>query len=217
MKTQRGFSTTIVAIVIALVVGGVVYWANVRNKEPFSPQPPSVQTPPPASASETTNWQTYRNEEYGFEFRYPPSAEIYTVKFKQSFLISLNFDPKAAIALNTPEIFNVAVSPIGAEDGLAKETTIEQYRDRLVKSCKKVNEDYVKNGLPSLDCEEQAAGEFITGDGTKGIPKFGPYTAFVFFKDNFHYAISGQLIEPEEQKINNDFVLKVAKTFRFTR
>jgi hypothetical protein len=72
---NKGISTslafTIIIVLVALVCGGILtyqyYWLPkeaVKKSE--------IETP----KDETTNWQTYRNEEYGFEMKYPVDWEV---------------------------------------------------------------------------------------------------------------------------------------------
>lgn len=60
----RGISATIVIIIIitVLIIAGGIYW---WTKKPVS-----------APTDVTTNWQTFKNAEYGFEFKYPNDLTI---------------------------------------------------------------------------------------------------------------------------------------------
>jgi len=62
---------TVSTIIGIALVGVAVYYAY--QWAPPSPVEPQEQTQvqPPIQQDETANWQTYRNEEYGFEVRYP--------------------------------------------------------------------------------------------------------------------------------------------------
>ncbi len=67
-------SKLIIAIVVlfAVAVGFAAYLSQ-KHKEP---KPPSVST----EKVDTSNWQVYRNEEWGFLFKYPPSWGDVSVK-----------------------------------------------------------------------------------------------------------------------------------------
>lgn len=59
---QKGFSKILtLVIVLAAIATGVLVWWQWQK-------PAEVEQLP---ANETANWQTYRNEEYGFELKYP--------------------------------------------------------------------------------------------------------------------------------------------------
>lgn len=64
---SRVFSKTwIIVIALAAVAGGIFAWQYFGlHKE--TPSQPSEQT----AQNKTANWQTYTNEEYGFEIKYP--------------------------------------------------------------------------------------------------------------------------------------------------
>lgn len=76
----------LVAVVISF--GGILLLRNdVRNQ--VSPAPGSMPSPQTPVADDISNWQTYRNDEFGFEVRYPGDewefSEVYSfgvVKFQ---------------------------------------------------------------------------------------------------------------------------------------
>ena len=69
-----GFAHIIVLVLIVLVgVGGIGYWMYKNGQIKVTPSQNQQQntlttTPAPQIPSD---WKTYRNEEYGFEFKYP--------------------------------------------------------------------------------------------------------------------------------------------------
>ena len=76
----------IVIIVAILAVGAVLvyqyYW-----------QPQTAPAPPEPSADETANWKTYRNEEYGYEIKYPQNLQKKEISDAVSFS-ALNKDKR---------------------------------------------------------------------------------------------------------------------------
>lgn len=81
---QKGSVTlpVIIIVLVVVVIGGYfVFNSNKRipDKTPNISEESTETTSPPVTESNqpntdiTADWQTYHNEEYGFEFKYPPS------------------------------------------------------------------------------------------------------------------------------------------------
>jgi len=76
MKNQKGTVSLVVIIsvvVVALVVGYFAFQKPDAPKTGLSPTNDTNNQNQAAETGETAGWQTYHNEEYGFEFKYPPS------------------------------------------------------------------------------------------------------------------------------------------------
>lgn len=71
-KASKGKAKFLIPLIIlALLVGGYFALAKYQNLWPFENSGKEQEIS--GQANETADWKTYRNEEYGFEVRYPNS------------------------------------------------------------------------------------------------------------------------------------------------
>jgi hypothetical protein len=96
-------------VVAAAIIAGMYYWQTVSN------MPQNVEPPVPHQ-DETANWQTYTNDQYGFEFKYPNDWTL--LKTSQNSPISISvFRSKSVSDTDIPADFRVSVySDVSALD-----------------------------------------------------------------------------------------------------
>ncbi len=79
---STSMSSLIMSVTLIVCIGamlGVAAYFMMNKTVKFSqPQVSPVTEPAKSVVDETADWQTYRNEEYGFEFKYPTGWFIYS-------------------------------------------------------------------------------------------------------------------------------------------
>ncbi len=126
MNTKGFTPVVLVLIVVVLVAIGAVGYFVARNGQP----PPPASSP---SSTDTTSWKTYRNEQYGFEFKYPAAWRMDTYDGSPTLLggeaLSLQiysypenntYNPGAPVPQNEIKIEGDVYRTVGSLDELIK-------------------------------------------------------------------------------------------------
>lgn len=96
MKHSRGFATFIflaIGLVVLIGASGVTYKYIVKKEAKERARTDIVtQATEQIVKDETSDWETYRNEKYGFEFKYPSNWEINSSPIETEESILENFN-----------------------------------------------------------------------------------------------------------------------------
>jgi len=94
------WASILITVVAAVIVVGLVSWGTYTlvkpgpEKLPEAEQQPITQQPAQEEPKdEFADWKTYRNEEYGFEFKYPDTFLVKLVKEKNEERIDFCYSP----------------------------------------------------------------------------------------------------------------------------
>lgn len=84
-RYKNGFAPVVITIIIGVIIlGSAAYWGahqsvKIKNQNVETVAPAATPRPSTTSAEikvDATGWKTYRNEKYGFEFRYPSAIKL---------------------------------------------------------------------------------------------------------------------------------------------
>jgi len=170
MNHQKGFSSiVIVLIIVVLLVGGIFAW-----QQHFWVPKEEVKVPEEVIEDETADWKTYRNEEYGFEVKYP---QDFRVTNKEYSILSLETpDTKFEIIygeFDGPFRIQGAEFKIFAQFG--EKMTISQWIEKTLK------EDEEEGYPPFLEVSTFNDKKVISGE-IEGFLSPAPADVFSFLK-----------------------------------
>ena len=92
----KDFALMIVLILVGLglIIGAVFFFDWLDNKKSNPSQLNNEQVSQQQETNETTDWQTYRNDEYGYTIEYPEGWEMKTEKYARGFNLILEHEDR---------------------------------------------------------------------------------------------------------------------------
>lgn len=185
----------IFSVCLIMVLGVAGYLGEKKeivNREPIMSITPDLTITPtptimPDVSENIDNWKTYRNEEYGFEFKYPNTGTVRDCYNGNLFQLCLNFD---------------GGSPVGAVSVRDKEFKLKYGRDESVINSSTVIEVAGQKTTLNLITTNPADRR----PGYSGDLEYGTY----FNKNGkyYYFNLPGRYSE--------DFVRQILSTFKFT-
>ena len=187
---QKGFINIFVLVGIIIVAGTVGFFVFVKKPTPTVQQTPTpapsimpttkqtpvTQEPTPittASNDENVNWETYHNEKFRFEVKYPPGWEVFEMSDRQKYGregATLDSPARQSFGgVHTPSDINLVVKEKSTQ------TSLEKF----------ISED--EDGWYSRYTVEEIT--TIGGKSARYVKSVDYRPANVIFIDNGHYVL----------------------------
>lgn len=194
-KTNWKFIIIILAFAI-LVGGGVLFWIKIQEVSLI--KFPGLKNPEKPLQDKTADWETYRNEEYGYEIKYPKDW-------------MLDEGQKEAVTINSPENEKLHKKIESGEvygEGYMRDITIIYYNSIPGGTFDEFVKRELISSLNPVNFAGQNAYEAIMGH-------FGAYHSILIEKNNHLYIIQFGNREDKSKLTKTDN--QILSTFKFTK
>lgn len=191
-QITKKLSKLLVYLLFILIILGLASWAGVYLKKENVNEVQIV--------NETDNWKTYRNEEYGFEFKYPSDWEVSTST--QTVIINSK--------TNAKKIADFEMRNMDTDAGPRDDIAVLLPSDRIIMNLDEYI-SYEKDKDFFLDTKPITVGGLSGYDFTE-IGFSGVYTILLDSKSNFYEIIFGYRGSRGEL---SDVENKILSTFNF--
>lgn len=140
-------------------------------------------------SDDMSNWETYRNEEYGFEFKYP--SDYFEITTQEE---SLNFMHKSSGPTDYTLEFRISMRP-------SKEMSLESWIKTTILS-------YEENSLKNYD-------NVVGGKNTAIVNECTPHICWTAYYTFTKSGIFSILVFDEDTEEKELFTRQILSTFRF--
>ncbi len=208
MKNLRNIVLVTVLMVLVSLVGYVLL--NKKETKPINETPATEAESSTGAVSETADWKTYANTQYGFEFKYSTGWYVYD-KYQQTILLKSEEYPEIA-----SEVY-----ALGDQIVVRKETLLGAWG-------KKISVSEFLNNVSTQSSEYEGGVTLVKKEKINGLEMlrvehtekdFQPTVTYYISKGDSVYRIHlfpYRKESPEDIKDYNDF-LEIVQSFKLTQ